>query len=308
MKRVAVVVGSGGQDGTLLTELLDGLDYEVIGLRRGDLDTGDHWVVADFVARHKPAEIYYLAAYHHSSEDIPDGEGELFHQSMRTHFDDPVNFLDAISIHSPSSRFFYAASSHVFGAQGEGLQNEETPFQPESAYAISKVAGMMACRYYRKNKGVFASVGILYNHESPLRSKKFVTRKIVSAAARIAREGQGNIVLGDLAARIDWGYAPDYVDAMHRILSIEQPGNYVVATGEAHAVGEFAEIAFRSVGLDYQNHVSTKQKILLRQNPSRVGDASRLRRETGWKPTVSFEEMVNRLVVAEIKARDELLE
>lgn len=305
MKRIAVVVGSAGQDGALLSQLLEKRGYEVLGLKRGDMDIADPEAVASFVSRHKPVEIYFLAAHHHSSEDIPDGEGDLLRQSMRTHFDAPVNFLDAITTYSNESRFFYAASSHVFGSPGESMQTEETPLQPETAYAITKVAGMMACRYYRKMKGVFASVGILYNHESPLRSEKFVTRKIASAAARIAREGQGSIVLGDLDARIDWGYAPDYVDAMHRILRMEHPGEYIVATGEAHTVREFAEIAFRSVELDYRNYVSTRQEILLRQNPPRVGDSSRLRKETGWAPTICFEEMVRRLVAAEMGASDE---
>lgn len=305
MKRIAVVVGSGGQDGTLLLQLLENLGYEVLGLERGDMDIGDPGAVAGFVSRHKPEEIYFLAAHHHSSEDITGGEGDLFRQSMRTHFDAPVNFLDAITIHSPASRFFYAASSHVFGSPGDAMQTEETPLQPETAYAITKVAGMMACRHYRKMKGVFASVGILYNHESPLRSKKFVTRKIVSAAASIAREGLGSIVLGDLDARVDWGYAPDYVDAMHRILCLEHPGEYIVATGEAHTVREFAEVAFRSVGLDYRNHVSTKTGLLQRQSPVRIGDSARLRRETGWAPSIGFEEMVCRLVEAEVGAPGE---
>lgn len=302
MKALAVVVGSAGQDGTLLSQLLDRRGYEVHGLKRGDLDIGDPDAVTGFVSRHSPAEIYFLAAYHHSWEDLPDAEGDLFRQSMRIHFDAAVNFLDAIAMHSSDSRFFYAASSHVFGLPGEDRQTEETPLQPETVYAITKVAGMMACRRYREAKRVFASIGFLYNHESPLRSRHFVSRKIACAAARIAREGQGSIVLGDLEARVDWGYAPDFVDAMHRILRLDRPGEFVVATGEAHTVREFAEIAFRSVGLDYRSHVSTQAGLLLRNNPPRIGDSSRLRRETGWAPSIGFEEMVRRMVMAEMEA------
>ena len=305
MKHIAVVVGSAGQDGTLLSQLLEHLGYEVLGLKRGDMDIFDSDAVVSFVSRHKPSEIYFLAAHHHSSEDITDNEGELFRLSMRIHFDAAVNFLNAIATRSPASRFFYAASSHVFGLTQGGKQSEATPLQPDSVYGITKVSGMMACRYYREKKGVFASVGILYNHESPLRDHRFVSRKIASTAARIAREGHGSIVLGNLDAQVDWGYAPDYVKAMSQILQAERPREYVIATGEAHTVREFAEIAFRSVGVDYRQHVSTKLELLTRQNLPRIGDASQLRTDTGWSPSISFEEMVRRLVYAEQRALDE---
>jgi len=274
----------------------------VQGLARGDPDIGDPAAIAGFVRQQQPAEIYFLAAHHHSSEDLPEGEGELFRQSMRTHFDGAVNFLDAIALHARASRFFYAASSHVFGPPAATMQSEATPLQPETVYAITKAAGMMACRRYRETQRVFASAGILYNHESPLRSERFVSRKIACAAARIARDGGGSVELGDLEARVDWGYAPDYVDAMHRILQLERPGEFVVATGETHTVREFAEIAFRSAGLDYRRHVMARPELLARQNPPRIGDASRLRRETGWAPSIGFEEMVRRMVAAEMEA------
>jgi GDPmannose 4,6-dehydratase len=300
LKRLAVIVGSAGQDGTFLTLLLESHGYVVLGLKRGDLEIADPIAVGGFVATHKPSEVYFLAAHHHSSEDIPDIEGEMFRQSMRTHFDAPVNFLEAIASFSPTTRFFYAASSHVFGPPEKGMQDELTPLQPESVYAITKVAGMMACRRYRNVKGVFSSIGILFNHESPLRSPKFVTRKIAASAARIAKEGQGYITLGNLDTLVDWGSAADYVDAMHRILRTDQPGDYVIATGVLHSVRQFAEIAFQSVGLDYRNHVISKPEILMRHPPPRVGDSSRLRKETGWSPTVDFEEMVRLMVSAEM--------
>jgi GDPmannose 4,6-dehydratase len=162
-----------------------------------------------------------------------------------------------------------------------------------------------ACRRYRKGKGVFASAGILYNHESPLRNEKFVTRKIAIAAARIARSGTGSIALGDPVAKVDWGYAPDYVDAMHRILCHATLAEYVVVTGEVHSLGEFAEIAFRIVGLNYQDHMSTQSRLLQRKNNVRVGDFARLRRDTGWTPQINFGELVRRMVSAEMKVIDE---
>jgi GDPmannose 4,6-dehydratase len=160
---------------------------------------------------------------------------------------------------------------------------------------------MLMTRYYREKRGIFASVGILYNHESPLRSPRFVTRKIASAAARIATEGSGELVLGDIEARVDWGYARDYVNAIHLVLQTDRPGDYVIASGEAHTVGEFADIAFRHVGLDYRNHLVLRPQTLSRKNLTRIGDSSRLRFQTGWRPTVSFAELVCLMVDAELK-------
>lgn len=305
MTRSAVVVGSAGQDGTLLTRLLATRGYGVIGLARGDLDILSPGEVAEFIARHRPAELYFLAACHHSSETLPAAEGDLFRTSMRVHFDAAVNFLDAIYIHSPLTRFFYAASSHVFGPPANNLQNEDTPLQPDSIYGITKAAALMACRRYREAKGIFASVGILYNHESNLRGEEFVSRKIAKAVARIARAGRrGTVVLGDLQARADWGYAPDYVDAMNRILQLDQPADFVVATGETHTVAEFAEIAFAAAQMDYRAHVTAQPAVLARRNPPRVGDASRLRKATDWRPSLDFATMVRRLVEVELERLD----
>lgn len=302
--KVSVVVGSGGQDGTLLSQLLERRGWEVLCITRRNLDISDPGAVSALVRVHKPATIYFLAAHHHSSENLPSGEGNLFRESMRVHFDAAVNFLDSIAAHSPATRFFYASSSHVFGMCGEDMQTEDTPLQPETPYAITKVAGMMACRRYRETQDTFASIGILYNHESPLRSPHFITRKLAIAAARIAHQEQGEVVVGDLDARVDWGYAPDFVDAMTRILELGRPDDYIVATGETHSVREFAEIAFGSVGLNYRNHVVARPNRSLRQSPARIGDASRLRRETGWAPAIGFEEMVVRMVNAEMEAFD----
>ncbi|MCG3773114.1 MAG: GDP-mannose 4,6-dehydratase [Nitrosomonadaceae bacterium] len=302
---IAVIVGSGGQDGQLLAENLQGIGYEVVGLRRDTINIANSTEVAKFISGLHPREVYFLAAHHHSSEEASGGEGALFHESFNVNASAVANFLNAIAVHSPSSRFFYASSCLIFPPAENGKQAEATVPRPESAYAISKAAGMLVCQYYRNAKGVFASSGILYNHESPLRGARFLSKKIVSAAVRIARDGYGSLVLGNLASKVDWGYAPDYVDAMRRILQLSSPADYVVATGEAHTVREFAEIAFSSVGLDYQEYVSTKPELLARQNHLRIGDAARLRADTGWSPSISFEEMVQRLVEEEKRIVDE---
>lgn len=301
---IAVIVGSGGQDGQLLTHQLHVLGYEVVGLRRDTINIENSAEVAKFISGLHPSEVYFLAAHHHSSEEALSSEGALFHESFNINAIAVANFLNAIAAHSPTSRFFYASSCLVFPPAESGKQAEATVPRPESAYAISKAAGMLVCQYYRNTKGVFASVGILYNHESPLRGARFVSRKIASAAVRIARDGYGSLMLGNLESEVDWGYAPDYVDAMRRILQLPSPADYVVATGEAHTVREFAEIAFSAVGLDYQQYVSTKPELLARRNHRRIGDAARLRVDTGWSPSISFGEMVHRLVAEEKRVVD----
>lgn len=302
MKRKALIVGSGGQDGTLLAQLLMKRGYGVTGLRRTDLDILKPQKVTDLIGDLKPAEIYYLAAYHHSSENLPPSSGDLFRQSMDVHFYGLVNFLDAIMSTSSSTRLFYASSSHIFGAVENGMQTEETAYDPQSEYAITKVAGMRACQHYRRVSNVFASIGILYNHESPLRKSNFLSRKIAVAAARAAIKGDGTLELADMDAEIDWGDAGDFVDAMHRILQLEKPSDYIVATGHLSTVKEFAEIAFRYAGADYKNHVINKKNIALRNNIRRVGDYSKLKKDAGWAPSVNFEQMVSNLVQSEMDA------
>lgn len=300
MKNRAIVVGSRGQDGSLLSNLLVNQGFEVVGISRGDLDLFDPEIVSKFMMLHKPREVYYLAAKHHSSESPMESDGELFSMSIKIHFNAAVNFLEAIVKHSPDTRFFYASSSHVYASENIGsLQSEITPLKPSSPYGITKAAGMMACRHYRE-KGVFSACGILYNHESPLRAKNFISKKICQGAVRIFKDGGGELILGDLNARVDWGYAPDYVDAMTRILRIEEPHDFIISSGEVHTVEEFAQLAFNAVGLNYRNHISSDQRLLSRASAYRMGDNSFLKRMTGWSPTVNFSSMVRLLVEAEL--------
>lgn len=295
-----VIVGSAGQDGTLLARTLIARGNAVIGLRRGDLAIDEPTAVAAFVADTRPDAIYFLAAHHHSSEESIADEGELFHASTRVNFTAAVNFLAAIARYRPTARLFYAASSLIFGASNGALQDEQTPPRPDTAYGITKLAGVLACRRYRETYGLHASVGILYNHESPLRPARFLSRKIVLAAARVAREGHGELLLGNLDASVDWGYAPDYVDAMIRIVAVDMPDEFIVATGQTHSVREFAAIAFAAAGLDYRNHVRAAPELLGRRLPPRIGNPAKLMTATGWRPSIDFATMVRRMVEAEL--------
>lgn len=300
MKRRAIIVGSKGQDGRLLSDLLRNKGYELILVSRGDPDILSGLDVSNLVSGTNPDEIYFLAAHHHSSEDELEPDDSLFKKSSDIHVISAVNFLEAIASKAPSARFFYASSSHIFPRSTGHLLNEETTPAPENVYAITKLAGMMACRFYRDKRKVFASCGILFNHESTLRPSTYLSRKVAIAAATIFKHKKGTLVLGDLDALVDWGYASDYVEAMYRVLQLDNPSDYVIASGEAHTVRQFVEIAFSHLGLDYTAHVKLKSKLLSKPVGARIGDASRLKADTGWSPTVKFEEMVRIMVEAEL--------
>jgi GDPmannose 4,6-dehydratase len=312
MKR-ALIVGHRGQDGTLLTARLIELGYEVVGIGRGTTEAHgvpslageapsihDASAVDRLVASLAPDEIYYLAAFHHSSEDRPIEPGELIERSYAVNVSALVHFLEAMRNHAPQARLFYAASSHVFGEPSGAIQDEQTPIKPICIYGITKASGLHLCHYYRRAHSLHASVGILYNHESHLRDEKFVTKKIVKGALAIKRGQRDKLVVGNLAAEVDWGHAADYVDAMHRILSLDEPGDFVVATGEKHSVGQFVELAFAELGIDWRTHVVENAQLITKTPFCRVGNAGKITRATGWRPTTSFPAMVRALIAAEI--------
>jgi GDPmannose 4,6-dehydratase len=307
MKR-AIVVGAGGQDGQILFEALS-KDFAVVGLDIGTvrqhlldgvapshpIDLRDADQVRGMLTRVVPDEVYYLAAHHHASEERPDETAE-FRKCAEIHLSGVVHFLQAIRETAPHCRLFYAGSSQMFGSPTVSRQDETTPLAPRNAYAITKVAGAHACAAYRERYGIHASVGILYNHESPLRGPRFVTQRIARGARAAVRNHAHKLRLGSLSSVVDWGYAPDFVDAMIRIVSHATPGDYVVATGEPHTVRDFAEIAFASVGLDWRTHVEEEPSLVRPTGAILVGDSTKLRQETGWRPTIGFEQLVRLLV------------
>ena len=299
--KTAVITGSAGQDGTYLGEHLRKLGYVVTGLTRtGGVDITDPGRVTRLLTELQPTEIYHLAAYHHSAQDKLMDDLGVFQQSNTLHCVATANFLEAIRQVAPATRFFFAASCHLFGAPPIPVQDEATPFSPAGLYGITKQAGVQLCRYYRQKYQVFAAVGILYNHESPLRPASFVSQKIVQAAVAIRAGRQAHLILGDLTATVDWGFAGDYVDAMHRMLQLPVAEDFVIASGTPHRVGEFVEIAFQSVGLDWRQHVVVDPSLLRQsQRLPLTGNSSKLRRMTGWKPQTSFEALVQMMIAAE---------
>lgn len=294
-----VITGAHGQDGTLLSRLLTARGRRVIEVGRdGPIDITDGAEVRRLIATERPREVYLLAAVQHSAQDPPEDPGRLARRSYLVNTLSLQHFAEAVLSVGARTRVFYAASSHVFGSPPGPCLDETSPLAPGSIYAVTKAAGLLACRAYRE-QGVFAATGILFNHESPLRRENFVSRKIARAVARIQRDPAGELVVGSLDSGADWGYAPDYVDAMTRILALDEPGEFVIATGEQHTVAEFCEIAFGMAGLDWRRHVREEPAVLTRRASPRAGDARRLRERTGWRPTVDFPGLVRAMLEAE---------
>ena len=315
----ALITGITGQDGSYLAELLLDKGYEVHGVvRRVAIEDPEHrlWRILHLKDRlhlHaasleslpsiyrvfqtvKPHECYHLAAQSFVAYSFEDEFSTLNANINGTH-----HVLVALRDCTPECRFYFAASSEMFGKVAEVPQNELTRFHPRSAYGISKVAGFDLTRNYREAYSIRASSGILYNHESPRRGFEFVTRKITSQAARIKLGLTKEVRLGNLDARRDWGHAREYVRAMWLMLQQEEPEDYVIATGEQHSVREFAELAFAHLGLDYRDHVVVDPQF---QRPADVetllGDASKARKKLGWKYGVTFKGLVREMVEADL--------
>ena len=311
MKRVALVTGITGQDGSYLAEFLLEKGYDVFGIVRrsstvnferlvhlqdrielipGDLL--DQTSLVSALQQCRPQEVYNLASqsFVPTSWNQPVLTGEFTALGV-------TRMLEAIRLVDAGVRFYQASSSEMFGMVRESPQNEDTPFYPRSPYGVAKLYGHWITVNYRESYNLFAISGILFNHESPRRGLEFVTRKVTYGAARIKLGIQKKIRMGNLDAERDWGYAGDYVRAMWLMLQQEKPRDHVIATGITHSIRQLLEIAFKCVGLDYHDHVEVDPVHL---RPAEVhhlrGDYSRAERELGWRPKVSFEELITMMV------------
>ena len=289
----AVVTGAAGQDGSYLVELLRGRGYEVVALDRGDLDLLDDAAVRDALRDAVPREVYNLAA----PSFVPRSWEEPV-EGARLGTVGVTVLLEAIRAVDASIRFFQASSAEVFGVPAETPQSESTPFRPVSPYGAAKAYGSFLVAAYRSRYRLHASSAILFNHESPRRSTDFLPAKVAHGVAAIAAGHAEELVLGDLDARRDWGYAPDYVDAMWRMLQQDEPDDYVIATGEAHSVRELVELAFAHAGLDWNDHVRVDESLVRARDYTLVGNAAKARARLAWAPTVTFEQLVALLVDA----------
>lgn len=311
----AFITGIGGQDGSLLAELLLAEGYEVAGTVRTlgaplenlagvrdrvtllELDLTSAARVRDALERLRPAEVYNLAAV----SLVPRSWREPV-ETLEVGAVGPAALLDAILNVDPSIRLFQASSAEMFGDPETAPQDESTPVAPLTPYGVAKACAHLLVGCYRRQHGLHASAGILFSHESARRAGEFVVRKVARAAA-LAREGAlAELPLGNLAARRDWGAAEDVVRAMWLMLQAAEPDDYVIATGEAHSVGELVEVAFAHVGLRWEDYVRVDERLLRGSADARalVGDSSKARERLGWRPTVPFEELVRRLVDADL--------
>ena len=313
----ALVMGVTGQDGSYLAEFLLENGYEVIGMVRrsstinferikhiqeritlvsGDLL--DQASMIDILNTHRPSEIYNLAAqsFVQTSWAQPVFTGEVTALGV-------TRILDALRLVDPGIRFYQASSSEMFGKVREVPQSEETPFYPRSPYGVAKVYGHWITVNYRESYDLFAVSGICFNHESPRRGHEFVTRKIARAAARIHLGLQDELRLGNLDAQRDWGYAPDYVRGMWMMLQQNRPDDFVLATGRTHTVQHFVDLAFKAVGLDYQDYVVQDPRFMRPADVDLlVGDPAKARQQMGWHAATSFEDLVKIMVEAELRS------
>jgi len=325
MAHSALITGITGQDGSYLAEFLLARGYRVHGIvrrrspatlariahlvegpgRHPDLvlydgDLGDALGLRAIVERADPTEVYHLAAQSHVGLSFAQPETTIATTGLGA-----VRMLDAVRAHRDRTRrevrYYQAGSSEMFGG-APAPQDESTPFRPRSPYGAAKVLAHQATLIAREAYGLFACNGILFNHESPRRGEEFVTRKVARAAARIRLDPGERLALGNLDARRDWGYAPDYVEAMWRMLQQDAPGDWVVATGVAHSVRDLLEVAFGHVGLDWRNHVDVDRSLLRPLDVDDLrGDASRARAQLGWRPRKRFEDMIAEMTEHEVE-------
>jgi GDPmannose 4,6-dehydratase len=324
MARKVLITGITGQDGALLAEFLLQKGYEVHGMVRRSstenferitrlhnritlhqADLLDQLSIITIIQDVRPHEVYNFAAqsFVPTSWSQPLLTGEFTALGV-------TRVLEAIRLVDTTIRFYQASSSEMFGKVREEPQNEETSFWPRSPYGVAKVYGHWITVNYRESYNIFACSGILFNHESPLRGKEFVSRKVSDAVARIKHGLIDKLPLGNLDSMRDWGFAGDYIEACWLMLQQEQPDDYVVATGEKHSVRELVELAFGRVGLDWRDYVVSDPKLY---RPAEIntlcGDAGKARRVLGWKPKISFEELIHMMVDADMElVRQELAE
>lgn len=320
MTKKALITGITGQDGSYMAELLLSKGYEVNGLVRqpvveeqdpkmwrirhilkdihlfsGSLES--YASIFRIMNKTKPDECYHFAAQSYVSFSFEDE-----FSTLNTNINGTLYLLSVINELIPECRFYFAGTSEMFGNAVESPQDENTPFYPRTPYGISKLAGFHLTKNYRQSRHLYAASGILFNHESPRRGAEYVTRKITSSVAKIKHGKLDKLKLGNLDARRDWGYAVDYVDAIWRMLNQENADDYVISTGESHSVKDFLEIAFSHVDMDWHEFVEVDQS-LVRPPDALVlqGNPQKAHQELGWKPTISFEDIVTKMVDADLE-------
>lgn len=321
MGKKALITGIAGQDGSYLAELLLDKDYEVHGLVQSfSCQNNENWRIANvldkiilhsgdvsnyemvyrLINKIQPNEVYHLATKHDLENSL-----QNYYEIQKTNIDSTYYFLNAIKELKPDCRFFFASSNKIFGKVISSPQNEQTIFNPNSLYGISKVASMQLVKMYREEQDIFACFGILYNHESPRRDIYFLPRKITLAAARIKAGKEKELMLGNINIKRDWGFAGDYVEAMWLMLQAEKPDDYVIGSGEIHSIKDILDIAFGEVGLDWRNYVVINREFFRKEgNVPMVADISKIKNKLGWQPKKKFEDLIKMMIKEDIRLND----
>jgi GDPmannose 4,6-dehydratase len=303
--RKALIIGSEGQDGTLLKFLLRQKGYSIYGLglnivnalvdldyyMQMDLSVDDFSILEEFIKAEKPDEIYYLAAFHNSSQESISGDFKFIKKAININYSAFIKVLELCRVFIPKVRIIYSSSSLIFSGTDQLIQDESTRIEPRCIYSITKAAAMEAAKYYRGEFNMFVSIGIMYNHESSLRNDKFLSKKIINQTRQWLNKEIDFIKIGDLSAATDWGYAPDYVEALWHILQLSKSDTFIVSSNNAHKVEDWFDVLFSHLRLNWRNVVIEDKSILKRNKPVLIGNNQKLL-STGWSPRVSFKEMV----------------
>jgi GDPmannose 4,6-dehydratase len=304
----ALIIGSEGQDGTLLKLLLRQKGYAVYGVGRNavnaaeeldgyiqiDLSEDDFSILEGVIKAEKPNEIYYVAAFHRSSQESGNDDFAFIEKSIKVNQVAFIRVLELCRVFNPAARIVYTSSSLIFSGTDRLVQDEATPIEPRCVYSMTKSAAMDAAKYYRGEFNMFVSVGIMYNHESSLRNDKFLSKKVVNQTRQWFNKEIDIIKVGDLSAVTDWGYAPDYVEALWHILQLSTSDTFIISSNNAHKVQDWFDVLFHYLQADWRQAVTEDKSILIRDKPVLIGNNQKLL-STGWRPRVTFEEMVLRI-------------
>ena len=314
-----MIFGHRGQDSTLLRKSLALQAKPVVGVSRSHVETFDSggnlcksWrresTVREIIEVSQPSEVYYLAATHTSAEgglstDLSLRGYRAYHETAVSPY---LEVLDAVTSIARATRVFYAGSSHIFGFGPKRRLTESSAFRPQSFYAMAKAQGIWLTQKYRREAGLFASSGILFNHESIFRAENFFSARLIRSAIRIAKGSDEELVIGSLEARADWGHASDFVEAFQDIIRADKPDDYLVATGHTHSVQDFVEIAFRYLGLDWRDHVQEDRSRIANHGNVEEALPSKILSTTSWNPENDFSGFVSRLVAEHLANYDNI--
>jgi GDPmannose 4,6-dehydratase len=300
----ALIIGSAGQDGKLLQQLLTSKTYDVYGVSSSlsnseknlqfNLATDTFDALNNFILQIKPDEIYYLAAFHHSSQQQKENDITFINTTFQVNHLAFVNVLECCRVHLPKCRIVYTSSSLIFSGAKTQIQSEETPFEPRCFYSLSKCAAMEAAKFYRQEHNLFVSIGIMYNHESVYRKDYFLSKKIVNETRKINKGEQEKIVIGNLSSITDWGYAPDYVNALWHTLQLNSSDVFIISSCNGHKVEDWFKTLSKHLNTDILKLVEENKQLVTREKPVLIGDNRKLL-ASGWRPQVTFEEMVIRM-------------